>query len=610
MPARFGPRRELPEDDAAMNDTPSDAESGSEGARLPEFPVPAAPTAPADLGSPRRPTSSRGRRTLIIFGGVLAAVLVLGGVGLGAVMYALRGSGERLSTTTPADVDFFATAYLDPSAGQKLNLARLLRRFPASASSDRIDDPLDSVLDGVLADAGLSAADIRSWLGSQVAVTGRLSDTGASLGVLLDSDDDDAALATLAELRSHDIQGRHYAWSSVQRDGTTIWLGGPETGGTPVVLAVTDGTVLLANSLQLASDVASTASGATASLEESAHFQRAIASLPEDRLALGYVNVGSMMGGLGPGFSSGVGSPVTGGGLLGVPDVGAVDALALSVEAEPEGLRVDMATTLDPTKLTPEMRSALESDGDAGASNQTLSWVPSDAYGVIAMSGLREQIEAGLARAGLDGALPLDRLGLTGPDGVVANLTGDASIEVSPGAGRYPTGALVLGTTDAGGMRAILDRISGEVVGAIASSSAPAPAWASTTYRGVEIRSLDISGDQASSVRPSYAVVDGVAILAASPEAIRASLDAHEGESIASEGTFRAAVAAIDGVDRQLLYVDVDGVGRAIREALPPEERSAFDLEVAPSLEPIDAFVAGTRTTTAGSTTRMMLLIR
>ncbi len=63
-----------------------------------------------------------------------------------------------------------------------------------------------------------------------------------------------------------------------------------------------------------------------------------------------------------------------------------------------------MATTLDPTKLTPEMRSALESDGDAGASNQTLTWVPTDAYGVVAMSGLREQIEAGLARAGLDGA--------------------------------------------------------------------------------------------------------------------------------------------------------------------------------------------------------------
>jgi hypothetical protein len=168
----------------------------------------------------------------------------------------------------------------------------------------------------------------------------------------------------------------------------------------------------------------------------------------------------------------------------------------------------------------------------------------------------------------------------------------------------------VLGTTDPEGMRAFLDQVSGEVVGAFASSLAPGPTWASTTYRGVEIRSLVMSGDEEPSMRPSYAVVDGAAILAASPEAIRASVDAHEGESIASDGTFRAAVAAIDGVDRQLLYVNVDGVGRAIREALPPEERSAFDLEVAPSLEPIDAFVAGTRTTTAGSSTRMMLLIR
>jgi hypothetical protein len=168
----------------------------------------------------------------------------------------------------------------------------------------------------------------------------------------------------------------------------------------------------------------------------------------------------------------------------------------------------------------------------------------------------------------------------------------------------------VLGTTDPEGMRAFLDQVSGEVVGAFASSPAPGPTWVSTTYRGVEIRSLVMSGDEGPSVRPSYAVVDGAAILAASSEAIRASLDAHEGEGIASDGTFRAAVAAIDGMDRQLLFVNVGRVAQAIREALPPEERSAFDLEFAPSLEPIDAFVAGTRTTTAGSRTRMMLLIR
>lgn len=588
-----------------MDDRTNDSDSGFQGARLPDPPGGTG----TDLGSPRRPASSRSRRTLVVLGVVAAAVLLIAGVGLAAVMYALRGSGEQLSTSTPSDVDFFATVYLDPSAGQKLNLERLIRRFPALASSDRIDGQLDSALDGVLADTGLSAADIRSWLGSQVAIAGRVSDAGASLGLLLNSDDDAAAMATLTELRSHDIQGRHYAWSSVQRDGTTIWVG-RQVGGMPVVLAITDGTVVLANSLQLASDVTSTASGAAPSLEESAHFQRAIASLPQDRLALGYVNIGSIMGRLGSAFSSGVGSPVAGGGLLGVPAAGAVDGVALSIGAQPEGLRVDMATTLDPTRLTPQLRSVLESGGDAGTSNETLSWVPSDAYGVITMSGLREQIEAGLASSGAEQALPLEQLGLTGPDGVIAHLTGDASIEVSNGAGRYPTGALVLGTDDAEGMRSFLDAISAQVVGALATPPAPTPSWSSTTYRGVEIRSLIMPRGEASPVRPSYAVVDGAGILAASPEAVREALDAHEGASIESEPTFRAAVAAIEGFDGQVLYVDVNGIGGAIREALPPEERSAFDLQVGPNLEPIDAFVAGTRTTASGSSTRMMLLIR
>jgi hypothetical protein len=99
-----------------MDDLTNDSDSGFEGARLPDPPGGRG----TDLGSPRRPGSSRSRRTLVVLGGVVAAVLLIGGVGLAAVMYALRGSGERLSTSTPSDVDFFATVYLDPSAGQKL----------------------------------------------------------------------------------------------------------------------------------------------------------------------------------------------------------------------------------------------------------------------------------------------------------------------------------------------------------------------------------------------------------------------------------------------------------------------------------------------------------
>src|SRR5687768_9406947 len=106
-PAQPDPLRrgdEFLEDDAAMNDQTNDAESGSEGAALPAAPGPVAPPPPRDPGSPQQPPPSRRRRTLIILGGVLAAVLALAGIGLAAAMYALRGSGERLSTTIPADV--------------------------------------------------------------------------------------------------------------------------------------------------------------------------------------------------------------------------------------------------------------------------------------------------------------------------------------------------------------------------------------------------------------------------------------------------------------------------------------------------------------------------
>ena len=48
-----------------------------------------------------RVRSGRARRTAVILGVVAASVLLVGGIGAAAVLFALRGSPERLSTRTP-----------------------------------------------------------------------------------------------------------------------------------------------------------------------------------------------------------------------------------------------------------------------------------------------------------------------------------------------------------------------------------------------------------------------------------------------------------------------------------------------------------------------------
>jgi hypothetical protein len=583
--------------------------------------------------------ANRGRRGVVVAALILVTLIVLGGVAAGAAVFVLRGSPERLSMRVPHDADFFATAYLDPSASQKLQLERILRRFPAFGGASRIDQKVDGVLDGVLAPSGLTAADVRPWLGSQVGVAGRVGDAGTSFAVLVDSVDDEAAEAALADLRRvGPFAGDAYAWASTTRSGATLWVGRPRFGGDPLVLAVDDGTAIVGNSIEFASAVVSTPDDVP-SLDEAAGFRAATASLPRDRLALAYVNVGSLLERLGAGGPGGIlgPTPVAGSSVASVPDARAIQGLAMSLRAEAEGLALDITTTIDETKLTPEARALLERPRAAAMSpSGVLSWVPSDVYGVFATSTLREQIESGLGGGEAAGVPALQRLGLTGPDGVLANLTGELALEVGPGSSQYPTGALIIGTADAEGMRSFLDRVSGHLADLLAPSVDAAalsaldgmegsenglrragrlaarderPRWTVAQYRGASIRSLQVPRQGEFELEPSYAVVDGVAILAASPEGIQRAIDAHAGRPIVDAAEYQASLRAIGDLREQYLYVDVDRIARAIADALPLEDRAAFERAAAPNLAPIDALVMSGGSTETGSSARVVLLI-
>jgi hypothetical protein len=239
-----------------------------------------------------------------------------------------------------------------------------------------------------------------------------------------------------------------------------------------------------------------------------------------------------------------------------------------------------------------------------------------------------------LRRAGLDADPELAKLGLTGPDGVLAHLTGGAALEVEPGESGYPTGAVVIGTDDPAGMRSFLDRGATELAGTFAAGLATPAAdpavgatprairralaeqaralqgsWQSSTYRGATIRTLVVPGAPAA-IQPSYAVVDGMGIIGATPGAVRDVLDARSGSSLTESAGYARAVATLRGSDDEVLYVDVDAIVAAVDDALAPEERASFDARIAPNLRPIDALVIGGRSSPAGSTGRFVLLVR
>ena len=100
---------------------------GTWGRMSPGRPSPSTsgPAARSDSGGP----PARGRRTVLVAG---AAVAVVAAVGVGAYgVVQLMSGGSSPATAVPADAVGYVSLDLDPSASQKIEAIKILRKFPA-----------------------------------------------------------------------------------------------------------------------------------------------------------------------------------------------------------------------------------------------------------------------------------------------------------------------------------------------------------------------------------------------------------------------------------------------------------------------------------------------
>lgn len=140
--------------------------------------APPPPPAEAATGDARRRTGGR----KAILGGVAAAVVLGGGFAAYAVYDRLDGGGAQPHDVMPASTQFYARLDLDPSAGQKIALFRLIRKFPDLANEIGIKDEDQDVRKLVFDEAlkgcdGLDYEDdIKPWLGDRVGFGGQVED--------------------------------------------------------------------------------------------------------------------------------------------------------------------------------------------------------------------------------------------------------------------------------------------------------------------------------------------------------------------------------------------------------------------------------------------------
>ena len=266
--------------------------------------VDAAHPPPADADSEGKP--SHVRRTVAA---ALVAVVVAGAVAGGIFAFRfVRGSADTAVVMVPSDSVFYASLNLDPPGSQKMALNDLFNKFPAVSSESARDTWINLALDNLGMQAGFMHADVRPWLGSQLAVAAqapsfRPSESpshAAAFAFLISSSDDARAQSALDKLRGGKWSG--YTWSTQSHDGVQESVG--QGSGVPVVSALVNHMVVLGGSVDFINEVIDTAHGKHASLDSTNEYKTSLSQLPSDRFALLYVSVPELVKQLG---SSGVG---------------------------------------------------------------------------------------------------------------------------------------------------------------------------------------------------------------------------------------------------------------------------------------------------------------
>ena len=580
--------------------------------QLPGF-VPVAPAVAP------RPWFLQYRRLLI----PAAAVLALGAVSAAAVLLLVKPNAT-VEKMVPATQDLLVVANVDPSVTQKVNLLRAVHSFPDYKTDQAINDKLDELFN----DSGFSfTGDIKPWLGSEIGVSARLnlgSAKDSPVAVYLVSRDDTKAKATLAKLRTSKY-GTKFQWKDETYNGIAISIGTP-TGKSETAAAYSyvDHVVVFATTSAQIHEIIDTDQGRAPRLVDSSDYKATLAGLPSDRLGYLYLNGKSVVASAKKELAK---TPTLNLSLKNLNDVDALQGIGATLSANSDGVLADVLVKLDQAKLSPATREALTQGGNADV---VVRWIPKATDAFLGLTSLNKTIQTLLDQAGNDRSIKsgTDALGLTGPGGVLTHMTGDAGLEAEFRHG-LPAGAILLGTDDTGSMSAFFAKLlalaegaAGSTLGGAGSTfgssrngpAVPASPLTTTNYRGVLITtwtSPDLN-QLGGALAPSYAVLDGMGILASTADEVKAIIDTHkDGATIASDQTYKTASAASIVNPSAIVYVDIAKLLDAIRKSpLGSQSGLGVDTKAYANVEPLGAMMLTSASQADRVAERFFVIIR
>lgn len=448
---------------------------------------------------------------------LVVALVTLLGLAAGTVVagYLLfsAGTADRAAAMAPAGTSVYLRLYLQPSAAQQGNLARLVTRLPGFADAASLDAKVDQVMTNLLGGSGIDyVADVKPWLGDQLALASWPSDGPGPTTVLIAAVRDRAAA-------DRSVPGLFGADAGPFR--TESHAGVDVQVGDEVAYAFVDGSLVIGPSADALRAVVD-ASGGAPSLADQPAFRAAMAAIAPDHLAAAYVDLRATLD-ANPADAA----------------FGGATTLSAALVAEPDGLRASGVIAVDPATNAP----ATHDPGALGDEPSSLAqWMPAGtlASGVTfglaqALAGVESTLEAidptGDALGLLDTVRALAALGLgiDIDDDVLPLLGREVGVALTGVGTDGPRGLVLIRPDDLTTAQSMIERI---VDGLVDSGAA----LSTTDVDGAQVTSLAVPDGPTM----SYAVDGGVVLIGSSAEEIGAALSAHRsGATLAASDPYR-----------------------------------------------------------------------
>lgn len=632
---------------------------GASGPAAPTADAPAAEAPAAEASSAAAPVGEapaaqppagvgRGRRWAVALA-VSTLVVVLVGIVIGA--FATGSSSSVVLRWAPADSLAYLEVRADLPGDQRAKLVEFASHFPGFADRSTFDAKADDVLDRLIRNATggqrTFSADLKPWLGGELAVAvtklpavalgqpaGRSDLAGAGVLGIATIRDAAAARTWLASVTPSGASTETRAGASV-----VTWA---TAGGIASGYALT-GSVLLAGdpvAIRAALD-----RGPSAALLDVPAFRAALAQVPGDRLAMAWLDVRAIVrGSLGA---------LPGGSAL-LPTLGAPGDLLANLpgwlvwdlRAEGAQLRFDQlvarstggagASPVPATSVSPAVTAMSPRESSLAGHLPATTVVAIETHDLGAsLSALLKAALASRASAGPGSALP-GGLGdpnaiLQGVESGLASL-GDAGLVVTrdPSVG---VGALVRTATPADADNAVtqlrnLVALAGSAAG-ITSRDEP---YAGRTITLVDLGDLrDLIGKAASAggagantpdlsrlpfppgahLELALTSLDGLVVVGLGDGFVKAVLDTKPGAALADAAGYRTAMEAAGRTNFSQAFVDLAGL-RAILEPIiaASPNGATYHTEIRPYLEPLDVLAAAVTATDDAGRLRLIVSVK